>query len=279
MSKQRSTSHHRPSKIQEIALEKMAVSGRIQRELKQHRVEHLLSDFDLDDFGLPVVSWRDGLYYIVDGQHRIEALKLWLGKGWEIQKIECRVHQGLSEAEEADMFLRLNDILIVGAFDKFKNGVTANRPTETAIAKVVADCKLVISKEQVPGAIGAVGTLVRVYTRTDGQVLGRALRIIRDAFGDSGFEAVVIDGIAHLCHRYNSKLDDDAAVTRLAETRGGVKGLLGKADVLHKQTGQSRAQCVAAAAIDIINSRSGGRGRLPSWWKMQANSGGVAVAP
>jgi hypothetical protein len=268
--RERSTSHHRPYRIQEVAVGKMATSRRCQRDLNQSRVDYLYANFELDDFGHPVVSWRDGLYFIIDGQHRIEALKLWLGKGWEIQKIECRVYQGLSEAEEADMFDRLNDVLQVAAFDKFKVRVAAGRPAEVAIDMIVKDEGLVISRDQIPGSVHAVGTLGRIYSRADGDVLARSLRIIRDAFGDTGFQATIIDGIGHLCQRYNGVLDEKAAIQKLSDTRGGVNGLLGKAIILRKQTGNSQAQCVAAAAVDIINSnRVAGTKRLPSWWKAQ----------
>lgn len=262
----RTTRTNRVSKILEIQLGKMAVSGRIQRDLKEYRVNHLLANFDLEDFGLPTLNRRDEVYYIIDGQHRIEALKRWLGDGWEIQRIPCKVYEGMSERDEADMFDRLNDTLRVGVFDKFKNRVTAGRETEVRIAEVVKSVGLVISRDSVPGAIGAVGTLVKVYTRSDGQTLAKSLRIIRDAFGDSGLEAAVIDGIGHLCQRYNGSLDEELTITRLSETRGGVKGLLGKAAVLKRQTGNSMPQCVAAATVDIINASRGGK-KLPSWWK------------
>lgn len=264
----RSTSHHRAYRIQDVPLGKMTTSPKVQRELKQHRVDYLIANFDLDDFGQPVVSWRDGKYFIIDGQHRIEAVKHWLGNGWEIQKIECRVYQGLSEAEEADMFDRLNDVLIVSAFDRFRIRVEAGRDEESEIAKVLKQENLVISRDEVPGAVSAVGTLVRVYERSDSDVLAKTLRIIRDAFGDAGFRAGVIDGIGHLCQRYNGALDEKVAIDRLSLTRGGVNGLINKAMVLHKQTGNSRGQCVAAAAVDIINAhRASGTKRLPSWWK------------
>lgn len=274
----RSTTHHRAYRTQEVPVGKMITSRRVQRDLKLHRVDYLVANFDLDDFGQPVVSWRDGHYYIIDGQHRIEALKVWLGKGWEIQKIECRVYQGLTEAEEADMFDRLNDVLIVSSFDKFKVRVTAGREAESIIDKVVRSENLVISRDEIPGGVSCVGTLVRVFTRSDANVLARSLRIIRDAFGDPGFKSQVIDGIGHLCQRYNGALDERVAVEKLAETRGGVNGLLGKATVLHKQTGNSRAQCVAAAAVEIINAhRVTGTKRLPSWWKAQKDE--AAEAP
>ena len=256
----------RTGKIESIAIGNMTVTPYVQRKIKPAWVRQLYQTFDLDDFGLPVVNKRDDKHYIVDGQHRIEAIKLWIGEGWGKQKIECRVFEGLTEQQEADMFDRLNTNLMVSTFDRFKTRVTARRSTELHIYAIVQNEGLCISQDKIPGAIRAVSTLRRVYTRSSAEVLQRTLRIIRDAFGDSGFEALVIDGIGHMCQRYNGILEESVATTKLNKTHGGVKGLLGRAENLHRQTGNAKAVCVAAAAVDVINSRRGGK-KIPSWWK------------
>lgn len=252
--------------IQFVRLGSMAIPPHAQREFKPHKVDQILAEFDLDVFGLPVVSERRGLYYVLDGQHRIAAIKAWLGDGWEDQRIECRVYRGLTEAEEADKFDRLNDAMPVTVFDKFRIRVNAGREIETKIKKLVEREGLRISKDAVPGAIGAVGTLRKVYVRAGEKALSKSLRIIRDAFGDAGFEASVIDGVGHLCQRYDGLIDEGLASKQLGAVHGGVKGLLNKAAVLHKQTGGLRSHCVAAAAVDVINTKKGGK-KLPSWWK------------
>lgn len=253
-----------------VSLGKMHIRSRhAQREkMNQSRIDHLLANFDLDKFGIPELSERDGEYYILDGQHRIEALRIWLGDGWENQKIECRVWFNLSEEQEAERFLSLNDTLNVNAFDKFRVAVQAGRADEVHINNIVIGADLVISRDSVPGGIRAVGTLKKVYKRSDGDTLARTLRIIRDSFGDAGFEARVIDGIGHLCQRYNGVLDEPTAIKKLGDVRGGVNGLLGKSEVLHNKTGNTKSHCVAAAAVEIINSGRG-RKKLANWWKSQ----------
>ena len=255
----------RNTKIKDVSLGQMIVSDVNQRARNDSRVDHLLNDFDLDQIGYPILSERGSHYYIIDGQHRIEALKRWLGDGWESQRIACAVYSGLSEAEEAEMFLRHNDVLQVRSFDKFSVAVSAGRSDEVAIKRAVEAQGLAIGKGKTPGAISAVGTLVRIYHRSDEVTLGRTLRIIRDAYGDAGFEAGVIDGIGHLCKRYNSQLDESIAVQKLGAARGGVKGLMNRAEEIRLRTGGTRGRSVAAAAVDIINSGRGGN-KLPSWW-------------
>ena len=258
-------SPQRRTVIKDVPLAKMVVSDLNQRARNEARVDHLLNDFDVDQIGYPIVSERGGYFYIVDGQHRIEALKRWLGAGWETQKIACAVYCELSESEEAEMFLRHNDVLQVRAFDKFNVAVSAGRPSEVAIRRAVEAQGLTIGQGKTPGAISSVSTLMRVYQRSDAATLGRTLRLIRDAFGDAGFEAGVIDGIGHLCKRYNGQLDDEAAKQKLGSVRGGVKGLLNRAEEIRLRTGGTRGRSIAAAAVDIINSGRGGN-KLPSWW-------------
>lgn len=259
----------RKSKIEFVALGKMQVSELAQREVRDYRVDALVSSFDPDRLGHPVLNFRSGRYFIMDGQHRIAAVKRWIGAGWEDSTIECQVFRGLSESDEAEMFLRLNDTLNVSAFDKFKKAVAAGRPTENAIDAAVLAQGLHISKRKTPGSVSAVSALVKVFKRSDAATLGRALRIIRDAYGDSGFDSFVIDGIGHLCHRYNGAIDEQSVKEKLGNARGGVKGLLNKANTIHLNTGNAKPQCIAAAAVEIINQGRGG-GKLPSWWKVEA---------
>lgn len=256
----------RKSKIEFVALGDMRVSELSQRIYRDYWVDTLLLNFDPDLIGHPVLSFRDGVYNEVDGQHRIAALKKWIGPGWESVTIECQVFQNLSEGEETEMFLCLNHVLNVGAYEKFQKAVIAGRAVENAIKKVVEQQGLNISQSKTPGAIGSVSALLTVYRRSDGQTLGRALRLIRDAFGDDGFEAAVIDGLGHLCQRYNGTLDEQTAKKRLNNVHGGVKGLLNRATTIRLKTGNTKSLCIAAAAVDIINVGKGGK-KLPNWWK------------
>jgi hypothetical protein len=254
----------REARLRWVPIVKMQVSPLAQRDLNQARVDRLAADFDLEQIGTPTVNERGGHYFIIDGQHRIAAL---IEMGWEDQQIQCWTYVGLSEEDEAEKFLKLNDVLAVKALAKFKIGVQAGRLVETDIDRIARAQGLKVTADKDEGSIRAVGTLRRIYDRGGPAVLSRTLRIVRDAYGSPGLEAPVIDGIGLLCGRYNGVLEDDVAIPRLANTHGGVNGLLGRAEVTRKATGNPRSHCVAAAAVDIINGGLRGKAKLPSWWK------------
>lgn len=258
-----SNKYQRSSHLEWIPVKDMRVNPLAQRDLNKARVDKLAANFDPELVEALTVNKRGGHFYIIDGQHRREAM---IESGWGDQSIQCWVYSGLTEEQEAEMFLRLNDKLTVSSFAKFRVSVQAGRVRECDIDRIVRAIGLVVSQDKIDGAISAVGTLGRVYDRSGPKVLSRALRIIRDSYGDSGLEALVIDGIGLLCARYNGELEDQVAVVKLSKAHGGVNGLLNKAETLRRTTGNQKAHCVAAAAVDIINSGRGGK-KLPSWWR------------
>ena len=245
-----------------VPIADMRVNPLAQRELKQAHVDAMAADFDLDRIGYPVVNLRDGFWFVVDGNHRVNALK---AVGWGDQQIQCEAYEGLTAEEEAEEFLRRNTVLSVTAFDKFMVGVAAGREEPSDIDRIVRSAGLVVTREMVPGGVRAVSTLQRVYRRGP-HVLARTLRLIRDTYGDAGLEASVIDGIGLLCQRYAANLDDEVFIRKLGKAHGGVAGLTNKAEVLRRQTGSQRSHCIAAAAVEIINSGRGGT-KLAGWWK------------
>ena len=255
----------REARLRWVPLTQMRVNPLAQRDLNQARVSKLAAVFDPEKMDTPTVNHRGEWYYLIDGQHRIAALKQWLS-AWQDQQVQCWAYEGLSEAEEAEKFLALNDALPVHAFAKFKVSVQAGRDAEADVDRIVRALGLRIARGN--GGISAVATLRRVYSSGGPVVLSRALRIIRDAYGEAGLDGPVIEGIGLVCQRYNGDLSEQRAVERLSSAHGGVSGLISRAGQLRQSTGSGAAQCVAAAAVEVINRGPGGT-KLPSWWKAQ----------
>lgn len=247
---------------------RVAEEGYGQRQLGKHRVTRIVAaGFDPELMGYPVVSERDGHFWILDGQARIAALREWLGD-WKGQTVQCRVFVSLTVEEEAEIFLELNNFTQVPAFAKFKNAVTAGRPVETDIDRIMRANHLVVSRESArDDSVGCVSTLVRVYRRSGPEIFGRSLRVVRDSYGKPGMEAQVIDGLGLLCQRYNGQIEESDAIAKLTNVRGGVNGLLGRAQTIRKATAAPLNESIAAAAVDVINAGRIASKKLKPWFK------------
>lgn len=249
-----------------VRLGDIRIPAHAQRELKPYFVA-TLEPFDPDLFGIPVVSERGSVYHLLDGQQRTAKLREWLGTGWEDQRMQCRVYRGLSDQQEAALFLKLQMHLNVGAYDKFDKAVNAGKEPETSINTIVQACGLHVSRGKTPGGIVAVDALRAVYGTGNAAILSKTLRIISDSYGDVGLEGSVIKGVGMVCQRYNGALEFDHAVSKLGNARGGVKGLLNLAASLKDKYGATKPVAVAGAAVEIINQGKGGK-KLPAWWKV-----------
>lgn len=247
-----------------VPIPEMRISPIAQREgVSKGRIADMIANFDPEEIGALTVNHRDGYYYILDGWHRVEVLK---GVGWGDQQVQCWTYEGMTESEEAERFLKLNNSIPVTAFDKFRVGIAAERADECDIDRIVRAADLRVSRDGGPSAVRAVVTLRKIYTNGGPGVLARTLRIAANSYGDAGLEKYVLDGLSLLCQRYE-QLDDEYATGKLKAARGGVGVLLQKAEDARIKTGNLRSHCVAAAAVDIINTGKGRR--IPSWWASQ----------
>ena len=76
-----------------------------QRALHPARVARIAKEFDERVANEPKISFRDGHYYVMDGQNTIAARKF-LNGGEDLQ-IRCKVYFGMTEREEALLFAQL----------------------------------------------------------------------------------------------------------------------------------------------------------------------------
>lgn len=73
-----------------------------QRTLNKNKVKRIAAEFDERIANEPKLSFRDGKYYVFDGQHTIAARKL-LNHDLDVD-ITCKVYFDMSEEDEALLF-------------------------------------------------------------------------------------------------------------------------------------------------------------------------------
>lgn len=257
--------HKRAFKVRPVKISEMRVHETCQRKERPGWVRYLLEKWDFNQFGHPVVNWRDGHYFIIDGQHRIATLR---AAGITEDAVECVVFEGLSDEEMASMFLRLNDRKSVARFDKFMISVEGNWPEESAVMRMVLSNKLKVGRSATRGTIAAVHSLMKAHRYGD-IVFGQTLRTLRDAFdaAPEGFDGALIEGVAMLYNRYNGRTNEAHMVEALGTIKSGPVGLRRRAELIREKTDADLRHCIAAAVVETYNKTAARNDRLDSWWK------------
>ncbi len=259
-----STRKPRVSHLEWVRLGDCKVSLHAQGHFKPAHAANIAANFDLEAVGFPVVSYRDGCHYLIDGQHRVKGALLF---GFsEDDKLQMEVYHGLTESQEAELFLERNTVKAKSAWDKYHVAITAGREEENAIDRCVRAQGLAVASTRGPMAIAAISPLRKLFRLGGGGLLSRTVRTVRDAYGERGFDSPVIEGIGLFFHRYGSAADEAVAIDRLSKAAGGLNGLLLPAAKFRQTMGEAMPICIAAQAAVLYNRGQGGKKLVP-WWK------------
>lgn len=258
------------SKVYDVPLGKMRTPPELvtQRRFRKAHGDRIAAQLDLNKIGLPVLNHRDGIFWVLDGQHRVYALKQYGFR--DTDTLTCEVYEGLTDAEMADMFLGRDDRKPIAPYDKFHVACTAGRDRECAIRRVVEANGQKISRDPDDG-ISAIGALGAVYDHSGEVVLGQVIRTINLGFGGDAraFDRSVIEGLGLTYNRYNGRTNERQLGARLGELKQGARELIRRAEAIRIRTGNQMKQCVASVVVDVYNKGLPPRdkARLPSWWK------------
>lgn len=250
-----------------VRLDQMKLNPLAQRSFNPNNPA-VSGTFDPEVMGYIVVSFRDGWYYVVDGQHRREGAIQFLGDS--SQQVQCRVFEGLTSEQEAELFLMLNDQKKQDAMSKYKVSLTAGRGRECDVERICRSLDLRIGRDKSCEEIGCVSALLRVYDKHGPASFSFSMRVIRDAYGFDGFKQQTISAVALVKDRYGDSIDEETLVDRLRKK--GLVALNQSAKSMKEATGNPADQCYAYAMIQFYNLRNSRR--VEPWW----NLGIVGVA-
>lgn len=249
-------------KLEYLPVYGLTVDGNVQRSLDRSRAAAIADKLDVNALGVLTVSRRaNGANHVIDGQHRVEGLRL---AGGENEKVQCRVFTGLSLEDEARLFRLLNNTKGLQALDKFRVRVVEGEPNAVAIYDMLTKYGWKVNFGGHDGSFSAVASLERVFLR-DAAAAERAIATVTRAWGhlNSGGDGRIVEGIGLVYARYGSAADDSDVVERLAKYPGGPTRLLGAARGVHDVYRISVTQGVADIVVELYNARRKTRAIAP----------------
>lgn len=193
-----------------IAIKNLSVVwATAQREFNERHANRIAASFDPDLFDDLVVTLPngDGIYHVVDGQHRMAAIRSLYG---EDERVPCRIVTAKDPARAAIIFDKINTgRRAPSGLEKFKVRVTAGAETEVTINKVVTHLGYRIESGTSQNSIRATGALLNVHNQFGLEVLKEALSQIRTIWRDDkgAVEGPIIEGFGSLVGAHRRHMD------------------------------------------------------------------------
>ena len=100
------TGYQNPGIDREIHTDRLTSGLPYQRPVNPKEVDRLIREWDERLLDPITVSFRDGKFYVVDGQHRISAMRRMNGGNGVM--VNCKVYSGLTYEQEAALCYRLD---------------------------------------------------------------------------------------------------------------------------------------------------------------------------
>lgn len=250
--------------IKRIPLGDLIVDSRVQGSFNPAAVKRMCADFKEESVGLLTVSARDnGEFHVMDGQHRRAALKALFGNDYMVR---CEVHYGLTLADEAELFVRLNTHHAPNTKDRFRNRLVYADPDTIAIRDLVRRYGYEVSFHGTArGKITAIAALEAIYKRANGpEALDKTLWVMDSTWGriESVTDGHIIRGLGAFFCRYGDKADKHSLSQRLAKSHTPERLLsIGRSD--QKSSG-GFASGIARELVRVYNSRRSVN-RLDPW--------------
>ena len=228
-----------------------------QRPLDASRARKVADGWEPRLAGIVEVSDRGAdaspRYAVIDGQHR------WAAADYaQIGVLVANVHTGLTLADEARLFDRLNrERRRITTWDHWHARHAAGDPDVIAIEKVVADLGLAINMSPTTGNVRCTATLEKLQQLGGTDLVRNTLDLILGLWGRdlTAYDAPIVHGIG-LCLHY---LAADLDTARLCESLIDVlpRQVKTRAIGLRDITTGTMPKLVAIAVVTLYNQRPG----------------------
>lgn len=191
-----------------------------QRGLDANRVKQIAEHFNPLKVNPIKVSHRDGAYWIFDGQHTTSALVT--RNGNQDLMVECKIYEGLSQQDEAELFARQNEYekKICGN-EQMKALYTSGDIEIIDLKKTIESCGFVFdfSLTKTTNKIACCSQMYKIFTKTREQDFRNFMEIIKRAWhGDpDSLRKEIIGGVWLFYITYKKDISMEKAITKFSK--------------------------------------------------------------
>ena len=192
-----------------------------QRMLRMEKVSQIAENFSEYIANEPKVSYRDGRFYVFDGQNTVEARRTCNG-GMELP-IRCKVFYGLAKEDEATLFaIQTGNATCLTAGERLRANLVAENPDALYFVGITSNAGVEFAYDGIraPWKIYCIETVYELYKQYGCERYVEMLHIINEAWKGNvdSYLAGVIRGVARFISVYEGEYSRERLVQQLART-------------------------------------------------------------
>lgn len=201
-----------------IPIKDLVSSQDYQRRLSDSQIAYAVEDFDVHQINPVKVSQRDGINYVVDGQHTVEIVAR--ASGSRETPVWCMISEDLDYTGEADVFAnQAKHSRPLTSYEVFIGHIEAGNHEQLTIRDLVESYGLQIGPSKKPGMICAISALEFIYEHYGYHVLNRTLLLVVGTWeGDmNSFTGNILRSTAKLIVTYGDTLNNATFKEKLGD--------------------------------------------------------------
>ena len=192
-----------------------------QRMLRMEKVSQIAENFSEYIANEPKVSYRDGRFYVFDGQNTVEARRTCNG-GKDVT-IRCKVFYGLTKEDEATLFaIQTGNATCLTAGERLRANLVAENPDALYFVGITSNAGVEFAYDGIraPWKIYCIETAYELYKQYGCERYVEMLHIINEAWKGNvdAYLAGVIRGVARFISVYEGEYSRERLVQQLART-------------------------------------------------------------
>ncbi|MCD7878965.1 MAG: hypothetical protein LUG16_03415 [Candidatus Gastranaerophilales bacterium] len=194
---------------EQIPIKNLTAEQTYQRKLSIQHIKKAVANFNPYQINPVKVSRRNGINYVVNGQHTIEILATYFNSR-EIP-VWCIIYDNLDYTKEADLFANQQKyVKSLTPYEIFIANIEAGNDEQILIKDIVEKYGLFLSPSKVSGGICAISTLEDIFYKHGYQILDSTLRLCIATWEgeENSLSSNMLKGIARLVATYNKELDE-----------------------------------------------------------------------
>lgn len=196
-----------------INSKEICVDPLYQRDLSDAKVGKIVKSFNPYLVNAVKVSYRDGRWWVFDGQHTIAALKAM--RGGKDCAVECKVFYGLTRLDEMNLFIAQNGASSpVQLREKMRALYNNGDPDVTGMVKLAESAGFIVDFKSSDSQrrIRSVSALFNAYKALTTSEYMTMLEVIMGAWKGTPESTTteIVSGMAKFINTYSSQMDSKA---------------------------------------------------------------------